>query len=55
MGKKEPLTERMERWVDYAQWQGLKLTRVLIHPDDASAAPRTFRGLPVVVMSTRRL
>ena len=50
---KESIMERIERWYDWAEFQRIPIKRILIHPDDAAAAPKQYKGLPVVVMSGR--
>lgn len=44
---KEPIMNRIERWYEYASVTGVKLTRILVHPEDYSAAPNSYKGLPV--------
>lgn len=48
--QKQPLLERMDRWVD----QGFPIKRILIHPDDAPFAPHIYRGLRVEVLGQKK-
>ena len=47
---KEPIIKRIKRWYEYANAYGIKLDKILIHPDDKAAAPAFYEGLPVVAM-----
>ena len=31
-----PLSERIEAWINHANALGIKLTRILLHPDDGA-------------------
>ena len=50
---KTPILERIECWYTYAHTIGLKLDRILIHPNDAAAAPASYKGLPVIFIGRK--
>jgi|TARA_Y100001001_G_C7829579_1_gene246507 hypothetical protein len=45
--------ERIKRWYRWSQWNGVKLERILIHPDDADQVPPKYKGLPVQVFGAK--
>lgn len=45
--------DRLKRWYRWAQAKGIKLDRMLIHPDDAGQVPTRFKGLPIKVLGTK--
>ena len=49
--KKTPFKERLDRWIEYAEFANIPLTRLLVHPDDFNNTNlRRYRGLPIVCM-----
>ena len=43
--------QRVNRWLDWAELNSFKLTRILVHPEDLYKLPRTIRNLPVVTFN----
>ena len=52
---KRSIIERIETWHSWAHANGIVLTRILIHPEDVSAAPKEYKGLPVVALGGAKI